>query len=86
MRFRFETSDPEWSSAVAVLTGQLTIDELIEWIDSNPGSDTRPPGIGRLTVVAPGGVTYVDVAPGTNVVACGSEVGNVIVAGEFTVR
>jgi inosine-uridine nucleoside N-ribohydrolase len=85
MRFRFETSVHGWSSAVAVLTGEVSVEELTSWIEANPGTETRPPGIGQITVIAPGGVTYVEVAPGTDVVACGSDEGRVLLAGTFTV-
>jgi hypothetical protein len=83
MRFRFETSEPGWSSAVAVLTGEVSVEELTAWIDANPGA--VPPGIGEITIVGPGGVTYVEVAPGTELVACGSEEGTILLADTFTV-
>jgi inosine-uridine nucleoside N-ribohydrolase len=85
MRFTFETSEPGWAGAVARLTGELGVDRILEWIEANPDSDRRPPGIAEVVTIQ-GGVMYADVAPGTQVVACGSVTGTVLLAGTFAVE
>jgi inosine-uridine nucleoside N-ribohydrolase len=85
MRFTFETNDPRWVGAVAHLTGDLGVEEILEWIEEHPNGNGQPPGIDDVTVVQAGGVAYADVAADDEVVACGSDQGEVVVADTFTV-
>ena len=65
MEFRFDSNDSTWVAAVAHLTGDLTFDEILAWIEANPSVQEPPPGVGEVDVVPPGVVTYIDVrAPG----------------------
>jgi hypothetical protein len=85
MRFTFETSEPGWVGGVAHLTGELSVEEILEWIDTHPSGNGQPPGVDQVAVVQPGGVTYADVGSGREALFCGSEQGKVLVAGTFTV-
>jgi inosine-uridine nucleoside N-ribohydrolase len=84
MRVTFETTDPAWSAAIARLTGELGIDEVLAWIDAHPG-EPQLPGIVRPLSIAYPGVTYLDVVSGGQVVLCGSDTGRVLVGGTFVV-
>jgi pyrimidine-specific ribonucleoside hydrolase len=69
MEFTFESDDPNWSAAVAQLTGELTIEEILAWVEANPNAQEAVPGVEEVTNVPTGVVTYVAVrAPGVGVV------------------
>ncbi|MFZ0013174.1 MAG: hypothetical protein WAL25_03570, partial [Acidimicrobiia bacterium] len=69
MGFTFESDDPNWVAAVAQRTGELTIEEILAWVEANPDAEEAVPGVAEVTIVPPGAVTYVAVrAPGVGVV------------------
>jgi hypothetical protein len=88
MRFTFETSEPGWLGAVAHLTGELSVDDILAWFAANPGN-TRVPGVARVDGLVPGVVVYVDVEPGDSLAVCVLERENALVevlaAATFTV-
>ena len=85
LRFTFETTDPAWTAAIAPLDGELTVEELREWIVSHPDG-SRVPGIGQpVAFVWPNGIQYTDTSPGTAVVLCASEDGRLLLAGSFEI-
>ncbi len=87
MEFRFDSNDSTWVAAVAHLTGDLTFDEILAWIEANPSVQEPPPGVGEVEVVPPGVVTYVDVrAPGVGVVCSPSGPGELLIAGSLVVE
>lgn len=75
-RMLFEyRSTVEGSGAVVVhLTGELTVEEILEYALANP-TDETPPGVDDLTYIAAEGQTRVDVTPPAVAVACGGEEG-----------
>jgi hypothetical protein len=51
------------------LTGDLTIGEILAWVETNPSTSEPVPGVAEVTIVPQGAVTYVAVrAPGVGVV------------------
>lgn len=84
LRMAFESEVAGSGGAIAHLTGELGIDEIIDWFEQNPGGS--PPGV-DLPVAAdgPGAVTYLDVVTGTEAVVCGLPSGEILVAGTFEV-
>ncbi|HSP28871.1 MAG TPA: nucleoside hydrolase, partial [Ilumatobacteraceae bacterium] len=84
--FRFDSTDPTWVAAVAHLTGDLTIDEIVTWIEANPTAQEPPPGVGDVAVAPPGVVTFVNVqAPEVAVVCSPFEPGPLLIAGSIVV-
>jgi hypothetical protein len=86
MRFTFETTDPPWTGAVVGLTGELSIEKIIAWLEAHPGSTEPVPGVGQATPVQPGGTMYVDVASPQIAVVCASDAGVLLPAGTVTVE
>ena len=70
-RMLFEyRSELEGSGAVVVhLTGELTVEEILEYVVANP-TDEAPPGVDELFYVAAEGQTRVDVTPPAVAIAC----------------
>lgn len=88
LRFTFETTDPTWAGVIVPLTGELTVDELREWILDHPTfhQGSGIPGIGQpVAFVWQNGVEYTDTTPGTKVVVCAAEDGRLLLAGSFDV-
>jgi hypothetical protein len=87
MGFTFESDDSTWVAAVAQLTGERTIDEIVAWVEANPAAQEAPPGVGEITIVPPGVVTYVTVGvPGAGVVCSAFEPGELLIAGSLVVE
>jgi hypothetical protein len=87
MGFTFETDDSAWVAAVAHLTGEFTIEEILAWVQANPDVQEAPPGIDEVIVVPPGTTTYVTVAaPGVGVVCSPYEPGPLLIAASLTVE
>jgi inosine-uridine nucleoside N-ribohydrolase len=85
MRMAFESNEPGAGAAVAHLSGELTVEELLQWVEDHPGEN--PPGIDRpVTAIGPGAVTYLDVVTGIEVAVCGTETGLIELAGTITVE
>jgi hypothetical protein len=84
MLFTFETTVSGAGGAVADLTGELTIEEILQAVVANPDQD--PPGIEAITFVDPARETRVDVTAPTMAVACGTEGGLPIPGPTFTVE
>jgi len=86
MRFTFDTSEPGWSGAVVHMTGELTIQEVLAWIEANPASQEAPPGVDAATIVQGGGAAFVDVAPPTMALACAGDDPIPLAGGSFVVE
>ncbi len=88
LRFTFETTNPAWAGVIAPLTGELTVEELREWTLSHPvfQQGSGVPGIGQpVAFVWQNGIQYTDTTPGTKVVLCAAEDGQLLVAGSFDI-
>lgn len=73
-------STVEGSSGVVVqLTGELTIEEIVQQVAANP-TEGFPPGVADITFIQPDGRTRVDVTPPAVAIAC-SAVQSLPVAG-----
>jgi len=87
MRFTFESNDPTWVVAVAHLTGELTIDEVVAFVDASPQPPESVPGVDDLALVPPGAPVYVDVrAPAAGVVCSPPESEGLQVAASLVVE
>ncbi len=87
MGFRFDSNDSTWVAAVAHLTGDLPIEEVVAWVEANPLVQEAPPGVDEVAVVLPGVVTYVIVRPpGVGVVSAPSGPGELLLAGSLVVE
>jgi pyrimidine-specific ribonucleoside hydrolase len=82
LRVTFETTTRGWTGAVAQLTGVVAVQDVVEALER---TDSRTPGIGRVTVVVADAVTEVELARGTALVICGSEQPELLVADAVTV-
>jgi inosine-uridine nucleoside N-ribohydrolase len=86
MGFTFETDDSTWVAAVAQLTGESTIDEVVAWVEANRDVPEAPRGIDDVSVVPAGTTMYVTVAaPGVGVVCSPYEPGKLLIAASLTV-
>ncbi|WP_460711054.1 nucleoside hydrolase [Nocardioides dilutus] len=86
MRFTFESTDPAWTGAVVGLTGELTIEKIIAWLEAHPDSQEPVPGVDRATPVQAGFTMFVDVASPQVAVVCASEAPIPLVAGTIDVE
>ena len=87
MVFTFESVDPAWVAAVAHLTGELTIDEVVAQIADDPEAVEAPRGVDEVVVVPPGAGTFVSVrSPAAGVVCSTLEPGPILVATTITVE
>lgn len=87
MGFTFESSDPTWVAAVVHLTGELTIDEILAWVEANPEMQEAVPGVDEVTIVPPGPTTYVKVrSPAAAVVCAPFEAGDLLIAASLVVE
>jgi hypothetical protein len=78
-------STVEGSGAVVVhLTGELTIEEIIEHVVANP-TDEAPPGVDDIVYIQVEGQTRVDVTPPAVAIACSSEQGLPVAGPTITV-
>lgn len=85
--FTFETDDSAWVAAVAHLTGEFTIEEILAWVQAHPDVQDAPPGVDEVIVVPAGTTTYVTVAaPGVGVVCSPYEPGPLLIAASLTVE
>jgi inosine-uridine nucleoside N-ribohydrolase len=84
MRFTFRTTDPAWTGAVVTLTGERSIESIIAWTRTHPGSHETVPGVRNVTPVPPRVATYVDVSSPQVAVLCAAE--EPLLAGTVTVE
>jgi pyrimidine-specific ribonucleoside hydrolase len=85
--FTFVSDDSTWVAAVAQLTGESTIDEVVAWVEAHPDVPEAPPGIDDVSVVPAGTTTYVTVAaPGVGVVCSRYGPGQLLIAASLTVE
>ena len=68
------------------LTGELTIEEIIQAVIADPEGQENPPGVDELTFVDPTRETRVDVNPPAMAVACGTEGGPPLPGPTFSVE
>jgi inosine-uridine nucleoside N-ribohydrolase len=80
MLFDYRSAVAGSGAAVVDLTGDLTLDEIIEHVAANPDEQGDPPGVDALTFLDPDGQTRVDVSPPAVAIACSTE-GGIPVAG-----
>jgi hypothetical protein len=78
MRFTFETGETGWLGAVAHLSGELGVEEVLAWIEANPG-DTPVPGVDQVVGLVPGVVAYAEVAAGESIAVCAFEEAEAVV-------
>jgi inosine-uridine nucleoside N-ribohydrolase len=87
MGFTFDSDDPTWVAAVAHITGELAIEEIVAWVEAHPDTQEAVPGVDEVTVVPPGVVTYVTVrTPGAGVVCSPFEPGELLIAASLVVE
>jgi pyrimidine-specific ribonucleoside hydrolase len=87
MGFRFDSVEPTWVAAVVHLTGDLTIDEVVEWVAANPAAREGPRGVDEAVVVPPGAMSYVTVrAPAVGVVCSPADSSELLIAGSLVVE
>jgi pyrimidine-specific ribonucleoside hydrolase len=86
MRFQFSGDEDAAAAAIVHLTGELTVDEILDWIASDPDPRTQPPGVDVVRAVPAGGEAFLDVLPGTTAIACADLDDNLIVAGTLLVE
>jgi inosine-uridine nucleoside N-ribohydrolase len=85
--FTFETIDSTWVAAIIQLTGDVTIEEVVAWVEANPDVQDAPPGVGEVILVPQGTTTYVTVeAPGVGVVCSTYEPGPLLIARSLIVE
>lgn len=83
---RFESADPSWFAAVLHLADGVTVDDVVAWVEANPGDSGVPPGVEDVVPVAAGTVSYASVrAPVAGVVCLSPDTGEVLVAGSIVV-
>lgn len=83
---RFESADPTWFAAVLHLTDGVTVDDVVAWVEANPGDSGVPPGVEDVVPVAAGTVSYAGVRPPVAGLVCLSpDTGEVLVAGSIVV-
>lgn len=87
MRFTFQTTDPAWTGAVVSLTGELSVESILDWLRAHPGGGRGAvPGVQQVTPVPPGFAMYVDVSSPRVAVLCASEEPLPLLAGTVTVE
>jgi pyrimidine-specific ribonucleoside hydrolase len=86
MRLQFSGDEQASAAAIAHLTGELTIEEVLDWVASNPNPQTQPPGVDVVSAVPAGGEAFLDVLPGTTAVVCADQDGNILLAATLLVR
>jgi len=76
----------EGSGAVVVhLTGELTLEEVIERAMADPSSEDLPAGVDDITYIQPVGQTRVDATAPAVAIACSAEQGLPIAGPTITV-
>jgi inosine-uridine nucleoside N-ribohydrolase len=86
MRFAFDTTEPAWTGAVVSLTGELSIERILAWVEAHPDSRVPVPGVAQATPVLPGITNYVDVVSPQMAVLCASDDRVLLLAGTVTVK
>ena len=91
--FAFETVDSAWVAAIIQLSGESTIEEIVAWVEANPGMKAdpdmkeAPPGIEEVILVPSGATTYVTVKPpGVGVICSTRGPGPLLIATTLTVE
>jgi hypothetical protein len=86
MRFTFRTTDPAWAGAVVGLTGERSMEEILAWVESHPGSRDSVPGVRQVTPVSPGFAMHLDVTSPRVAVVCAADDPVPLLAGTVTVE
>lgn len=85
VRFTFESSEPGWFAGVVHLTGDRTTAQITAAIEAGEQLRLEELGLDRPTIVGSAGGTSVTAEPDHYMVLCGSEVGDLLIAGTFAV-
>jgi pyrimidine-specific ribonucleoside hydrolase len=85
MLFEYQSSLEGSGAAVVHLTGELTLEQVIERAVADPPTDDLPAGIDAITYVEPPGPTRVDATAPAIAIACSAEQGTPIAGPTITV-